>query len=243
MQAEYDALRARHAPRSDRPMRHLRGGRARNRVRRSTGRATSRPVPAFRASHVLADFASARSPLHRLVAVLHGLGAEGEVPRDLRRPGRRRGRARAVRRRPAMLDRIVAEEWLTANARLRLLPGQLATATTSSSTPTSRARPSAPGSRPSASSGSARGSRSAPGRLRRPARVRAGRLPRRLRRDRRARRPELVAEFKARPRRLQRHHGQGPGRPPGRGVRREAAPAGPPRLGLRPRRAARATTT
>ena len=42
---------------------------------------------------------------------------------------------------------------------------------------------------------------------------------------------ELVARVRARPRRLQRDHGQGPGRPPGRGVRRDAAPAAPAATG------------
>ncbi len=45
---------------------------------------------------------------------------------------------------------------------------------------------------------------------------------------------ELVDAVRGRPRRLQRDHDQGPGRPAGRGVRRDAARAGPPRLGLRP---------
>ena len=47
---------------------------------------------------------------------------------------------------------------------------------------------------------------------------------------------ELVAPLRGRPRRLQLDHGQGPGRPAGRGLCRMPAPAGPRRLGLRRRR-------
>ena len=46
---------------------------------------------------------------------------------------------------------------------------------------------------------------------------------------------ELVAAIRGRSRRLQRDHGQGPGRPAGRGLRRTSAPDRPLRLGLRPR--------
>ena len=69
-----------------------------------------------------------------------------------------------------------------------------------------------------------------PGRLRRPARLGPGRLPRRLRRDRRASASRRWStQFKARPRRLQRDHGQGPRRPAGRGLRRDACTSRPAR--------------
>ena len=53
------------------------------------------------------------------------------------------------------------------------------------------------------------------------------RLPRRFRRQRRVRHGGAVPQVRARPRRLQLHHGQGAGRPAGGGVRRIPAPAGP----------------
>ena len=54
---------------------------------RSTGRPPSIAAPAL-PRHARAPRLPARRdrPVHRLVAVLHGLGAEGQVPGDLRRP-------------------------------------------------------------------------------------------------------------------------------------------------------------
>ena len=75
-----------------------------------------------------------------------------------------------------------------------------------------------------------------PGRLHRPHRLWPRRLPRRLRPLHRLRRGRVGQALRGRPRRLQLHHGQGPGRPPGRGLRRDAPPAGPQGLGLRPGR-------
>ena len=76
-----------------------------------------------------------------------------------------------------------------------------------------------------------------PGRLRGAARRRHAGLPRRLCGDRRRRLGRVGRAVRGRPRRLQRDHGQGPGRSPGRGIRRAAPRAGPPRaVGLRPGR-------
>ena len=47
---------------------------------------------------------------------------------------------------------------------------------------------------------------------------------------------ELARELRGAARRLQRHHGQGAGRPARRGIRRMAAPAGAPRAGTPPTR-------
>ena len=64
-------------------------------------------------------------PVHRLVAVLHDLGAEGQVPGDSRRSRSSGAEARDLfAKATAMLDRLVAEHSLQANGRLRLLPGQ-----------------------------------------------------------------------------------------------------------------------
>ena len=140
--------------------RPLRRGRARA-GSPSTGRPSPIAVPAFLgAAGARRRPARGARPVHRLVAVLHDLGAEGQVPGDLRTT-----RSSATRRRElfddaqALLDRIVAEKLLTATRRLRLLPGQLRRR---------RHRPlhrrvadgrAAPVPRRSASSGSARGRR------------------------------------------------------------------------------------
>ncbi len=61
-------------------------------------------------------------PVHRLVAVLHGLGDQGEIPQDLRRhhPGgredRRRGGPRHLRPGRELLDMFVRDKTLHANA-------------------------------------------------------------------------------------------------------------------------------
>ena len=70
------------------------------------------------------------------------------------------------------------------------------------------------------------------GRLRRPAGIRSSRLRRRLRRHRRPGYRGDRRQPRAGARRLRRDHGQGPGRPAGRGLRRDAAPAGAPRTGV-----------
>ena len=80
-------------------------------------------------------------PLHRLDAVLPHLGAEGHVPEDPRRPDGRRDGARACYRdAQAMLERIVDRALGHRQRGRRALARQRATATTSSSTPTTAAR-------------------------------------------------------------------------------------------------------
>ena len=66
-----------------------------------------------------------------------------------------------------------------------------------------------------------------------PASSSGARLPGRLRGDRGPRRRRPGRPLRGRPRRLPRHHGEGAGRSPGRGLRRVPARAGAPRLGLR----------
>ncbi len=64
----------------------------------------------------------------------------GRYPAILDDPDRRRGGPRALRDAQAMLERIVGEKWLAAARRHRLLPGERRRATTSRSTPTIAAR-------------------------------------------------------------------------------------------------------
>ena len=93
---------------------------------RSTGPSAPIAVPVVpRARGCSRDFPLERArAVHRLVAVLHGLGAEGQVSADLRRPRGRRGGARAVRRRPARCSTGSSREAADGARRLRLLPGQ-----------------------------------------------------------------------------------------------------------------------
>ena len=85
-----------------------------------------RPVPAFLGARVSQRLPAAGArALHRLVAVLHGLGDEGQISRDLQGPARRQGGARSVRqgRQPAAQ---VHRAWRPEGPRrLRLLPRQL----------------------------------------------------------------------------------------------------------------------
>ena len=166
---------------------------------------------------------------------------KGKYPRDLRRPGRGRGGARAVRRRAASCStQIVGEQAAHGPRRLRLLPGS------------SRRRRHRRLHRRRRGTGSAAASTMlrqqwerrradrlpSPGRLHRAGRQRASPITSAPSPSPPASAPTSWPRgFEARARRLQRDHGQGAGRPAGRGVRRVPARAGPPRLGLRPRRA------
>ena len=180
-------------------------------------------------------------PLHRLVAVLPDLGAEGQVPAHLRRPAVGAEAQRLVRRRQRAARPHHRREAARGPRRLRLLAGRQRWATTSSCTPTRRAarelralpRP------PATVAAQGPGSLLLAGRLHRPARraarqdyIGAFAVTAGIGCD------ELAAQLRRRSRRLQLDHGQGAGRPPGRGVRRVPARPGPPRLGLRPRREA-----
>ena len=159
-------------------------------VRHRLDRQRRSPCPSFLGVRVARRLpARGDRAVHRLVAVLHDLGAEGQVSRDLRRPDGRRARpASSSTKAQAMLRRIVAEQLAARPTASTASSRRTPTATTSSSTPTSRA----PTERlPVPHPPPAVGARGAdrlpqPGRLHRPARFGAGRLPRRLRRDGRA---------------------------------------------------------
>ena len=98
------------------------------------------PRRAFTGRRVVADVSLGRArAVHRLDVLLLGVGAEGPLPGDPRPRRVRAGRARAVRARPGAA-RIASSTRgsLTRARRVRLLAGRLATATTSCSTPTRR---------------------------------------------------------------------------------------------------------
>ncbi len=172
--------------------------------------------------------------VHRLDLLLPRLGAEGQVPEDPRRPDAGRRRARALRERPRRCSSASStRSCCDARGVYGFWPANadgddLVLWTDASAAPKPRA------SRCCASS--ARRGRQAVSvarRLRRARRERRRRLRRRLRRHRRDRRRRAGRALRSRARRLPRDHGQGAGRPAGRGVRRVAARAGAPRVGLR----------
>ncbi len=125
----------------------------------------------------------------------------------------------------ALLDEIIADgPRFTARGVVRLLAGPLRAATTSSSTRRERRGP-VPDAAPADREARRAGPTGAwPTTSPRPATTSAGSpspstAPRRWRR-----------QYEAQQRRLPGHHGQGAGRPAGRGVRRVHPPAGAPRL-------------
>ena len=194
------------------------------------------PVPAFtgRARGRAVPLDELRA-VHRLDVLLPRLGAQGQVPGDPRASAARRaarelfddatGAARRDHRRAAAAG----------PRRLRLLAGATPTATTSCSGRTRACRAAA---LRHAAPAERQGRRATvPARLadfvappsRRRDYVGAFAVTAGLGAD------ELAAQLRGRARRLQRDHGQGAGRPAGRGVRRVPPPAGAARLGLRAR--------
>ena len=112
---DQERLRDLHAEKERKPLLPLERGAgepAPRRLRRPRRRRSS-PAAACRAR-------SRDAPrLHRLAVLLPRLGAEGQVPGDPRRAGG----ARALGRRPGLLDRIVARQAAHGARRLRLLAG------------------------------------------------------------------------------------------------------------------------
>ena len=131
---------AQYATRRERPL-HPYAEALAARARASSGAPRTSPRPSSPARRVL-DGRPARGdrPVHRLDLLLPRLGAEGQVPGHPRRPAPRRRRARALRRRdgdarPAgRRGRACAPAASTASGR------RTPTATTSSCSPTRRAR-------------------------------------------------------------------------------------------------------
>ena len=238
---EQAELREKYAARQDRPTLPYAQALA-NRLRIDLAHAAAGAVvPGPAAGRGAARRAGA---LHRLDVLLHGLGAEGPLPRHPRPPPAGRRGPRAVRRcadaaRPDRRPRAV-----DGARRLRLLAGgerrrrhRRLHAGTRDRDREQDGADALPDAAP-AGGHRRRQAESIAGRLHRPARQRRRRLPRRLRGHRRDRRRRAGPRVRGAARRLPRDHGQGPRRSAGRGVRRVPARPGAARLGLRRGRSA-----
>ncbi len=200
---------------------------------RRTWPCRSSPVPGSCETGARGDRA-----VHRLDLLLLRLGAAGQVPRGARPPGVRPGGPGALRQRPgpARADRARAPPGGPGG--LRPLAGRgrrRRHRALRRRRARRRARSASPCCASSARRPRARPTTASPTTWRRPARAwpttsGAFAVTTGLGAD------DLAGVFEARARRLQRDHGEGAGRPPGRGVRRDAPRARPPRLGLRPGR-------
>ena len=184
--------------------------------------------------------------VHRLEPFFLAWEMKGRFPDMLHNPATARPRRKLYEDAQRMLDRIIDEKWLRASGVLGLFPANVG-----------RRRPrglhrrvARDGARPRctpAPAGPAPRGHPATARCRdfvAPKDSGLRRLRRRVRRHGRARLARTGRRVQGRPRRLRRDPAGVAGRPAGRGVRRAAAPARPPRvLGLRARRAPAATTT
>ena len=143
-----------------------------------------------------------------------------------------------------LLRQIVAEKRVTRQCRLRLLPGQRRRGRHRHLHRRVEAERADALPRAAAAVGARRPDLvPVAGRLRGPARDRHRRLPGGVRRHRRARAGVAGRTVRARARRLQRDHEQGPRRPARRGAGRDAAQESSRRLGIRPRRTPDRTTS
>ena len=166
-------------------------------------------------------------PLHRLDAVLPGLGAERRIPPHPQGRQIWRGCAPSLRRRASHAEAADRGEVAARRTPLSASGRRTASATISSFTPTSTQQ----GARHAAHAASADGAgwrqgQSGARRFRRAEGVRRRRLYRRLCRHRRHRRGGCGAALRPRQRRLLQDPGQGARRPAGRGLRRGAAREG-----------------
>ena len=212
--------------------------------RRWTGAPTTRRALVPGRARLRSLSARRARAVHRLVALLPHLGAEGDLPADLREPDLGGAREGAVRRRAgaarADRGRGTADRAGGDGLLRRGLAGRRH--------PRLRRRDAVEGARdlphPAPAEPEAGGAAEpGPGRFHRPRRERRARLPRPLRGHRRHRHRGAARGVRARPRRLQLDHDQGAGRPAGRGAGGGAAPARPRGMGLRARTRPSATTT
>ena len=207
-------------------------------------RGASRPIgpalpierPSFLGTRAAGRLSAGKTgPVHRLVALLPGLGAEGQVSRRFFDDPTVGAEARKLfDDAQRLLERIVGERLLQAQRRLRLLAGRLggrrhrpvrrrdARARRSPAFHTLRQQWERKG----------QNRVSCAGRFHRPARQRPGRLPGRVRRHgrhrhRRTGRRSSSGEHDD----YQRDHGQGPGRPAGRGLCRSCCTSRPAQIG------------
>ena len=234
---DQERLRREHLARQqEQPLMSLRGGTGAPHADRMVGLRAAAARVSGRTPDLRREARGDRA-LHRLDALLRGLGAARHLPAHLREPRLGDEGAGGVRRRAD--DAEAARRGGPAEGArvLRLLPGghggrrhralrgrvALGPRRHAAHAPPAGAeerRPAGPG---------ARGLRGA-------ARSRARRLGRRLRGDDRPGRRRDRRAPRARQRPLRRDHGEGARRPAGRGARRVAAPARAARVGLRARR-------
>ena len=175
--------------------------------------------------------------VHRLVAVLPHLGAEGRLPADPRRSkstARRRGRSSPTPTRCSTASS--SERLIRARGVYGFFPANAVGDDVELYTDERRADVlDAVPLPPPADRPRRRPAVPCRWRLHRAEGHRPGRPHRRLRGHHRHRPERAVRRVPSRARRLQRHHGRSPRRPPGRGVRRMPAQTRPRRVGLRPR--------
>ncbi len=224
--------------------------------RAASGRCAPWPRPASGARHRLAGRGPARPrvhrparaaghpaggdrPVHRLDVLLPRLGGAGQVPRGARPPAPRRRGPRALRERPGHAGRAGRRRRAAGQRGLRALAGERRGRRHRAL----RRRRALGGGRPvpHAAPAAREGRGQAPvlaGRLRRAPGVGPARPRGRLRGDGRDRRRRARGGPRGGPRRLLGDHGEGAGRPPGRGAGRDAPRPGAPRVGLRAGRGA-----
>ncbi len=212
--AEQQRLREQHESQQRRPLLPLERARA-NREPVPFG---DLPVPAFTGVRYPAARPGPAARAHRLAVLLPGLGAEGQVPGD---PGRARG-PRAVRRRERAAGRDHRRRRPGGARGLRVL----ARARRGRRHRARYHRRCGPDADAAPADDQARGpAQPLPGRLRGPGWGSPGRL-----RGGHPRGGGAGRSLPGRERRLPVHHGQGPGRPAGRGLRRARSPGGAPRV-------------
>ncbi len=244
VQADYDALRTRHAAKHDRPILPLERARA-NRTPVDWDGYTPHEAAAPRRRGVRRLRHRRAARVHRLAAVLQRVGDEGQVPRHPQQPGVGRDRPQALRRRPGDARPDHRREVADRPRRLRVLPGERRRRRHRALHGRGAHRGAAPPCTTCASRGST--ARASPtGRSATSSRPRETGLADhvgRLRGDRRDRRRGADRAVQGRARRLLRDPAGVAGRPARRGLRRAAARAGAQGvLGLRGRRGASTTS-
>ncbi len=204
---------------------------------RSTGRPTRRPSPPSRGTRIFAEY-----PLHELIERIdwtpffRAWELAGNYPAILEDKVVGESAKKLYADARKMLEHIVREKWLTAKGVVGFWPCRrdgddvVLFADERRSQGDLAALFPAPADREARAAG-----QYVPGRFH----LARGRLDRRLRGDGRPRHRGAPRPLQGRPRRLFRHPAEGPGRPPGRGLRRAPARAGAQdAVGLRARRGA-----
>ena len=235
VKADYDALRARHATKNDRPILGLEAARANaTPIDWSDYRP---PAPRQPGVHVLDDYDLAELRAYiDWQPFFNAWEMKGKFPDILNNPSSGEAARKLYDDAQVMLDRMIAEKWITARGVYGFWPAAATGDDIGARHGRGHGHPAPP---PTAGRAPRGCPQPVPGRLRRSAGHRAGRLGRRLRGDRRHRPARQGGRVQEGHRRLLGDPRRVPGGPAGRGVRRAAARAGPDRvLGLRRRRVA-----